>query len=87
MLPNLLQVHQRILEALANGCHTSKGRSLQLFALEERLAIFDQAHVVAGNGLDERLRGIELAQSDAEMTKLYLALLLGAQIFSTYSAS
>lgn len=53
MLPNLLEVHEWVLEALANGRHATKRSPLQLLALEQRLSILQQAHVIARNSLDE----------------------------------
>ena len=61
MLSDLLQVDKRIFEALANGRHSTQGRSLELLALKQALSIFDETDVVAGYGFDEGFRGVQLA--------------------------
>ena len=67
MLADLLEVLERTLETLGDGGHTTETSTLQLFALEERLCVLDKADIIAGNGLNEMLRGGELTKGDAEM--------------------
>ncbi|KAE8309420.1 hypothetical protein BDV41DRAFT_547827 [Aspergillus transmontanensis] len=67
MLTDLLEVDQRVFETSANGGHTTEGRSLQLLALEQRLGIFDETDIIAGNSLDKMFSGRNLTQSDSEM--------------------
>lgn len=87
MLSDLLKINKRILEPLADSCHATQAGALELFALEQTLAILDQAHVVAGNSLDERLCGVELTESDAEMTAQPLSIPPDYPDIATYSAS
>lgn len=70
MLPDLLKVDERVLEPLADGGHTTEGSSLELLALEERLAVFEKAHIVARNRLNQRLCSRELAESNAEVVRI-----------------
>lgn len=67
MLANLVEVHEGVLESLEKGGHATEGSPLELLALEERLGIFQKAHVVAGDGLDEVLGGRQLAKGDLEV--------------------
>jgi len=53
MLANLLKIDEGILQALADGRHPAQRRSLELLALEQTLAIFEETHVIAGDSLDE----------------------------------
>lgn len=47
MLADLVEVQQRILEALADGGHSTKSSLLELLALEERLAVLEEADVIS----------------------------------------
>lgn len=67
MLPDLIEVEQRIFQTLADGSHATEGSLLELLALEERLSILQQADVVAGDGLDQVLGRGELTEGDLEM--------------------
>jgi hypothetical protein len=70
MLPDLLEVDKRVLEALADCGHATQGRLLQLFALEKRLSVLEQTDVVTRNGLDQRLRSRQLTESNAEVVRI-----------------
>lgn len=67
MLSHLVKILERIVESLDDGSHTTKGGSLQLLALEERLRVFDETDIVTADGLDEMLRRRKLAKCDAEV--------------------
>lgn len=67
MLPHLLEVEKRIFESLADGGHTTKGSSLQLLALEQRLSILQKSNVVSSHGLYEVFCSGHLAQGDPEV--------------------
>jgi hypothetical protein len=75
MLSDLFEIDKWILEALANGRHSAQSCPLELLALEQTLAIFQQADIIAGNGLNERLGGGKLAKGDPKMTALPLSIL------------
>jgi hypothetical protein len=70
MLSDLLEVHERVLEPLANGRHATQCGALQLLALEQRLTVFEQAHIVTGDCLDERLGGVELTKRNPEVVRI-----------------
>jgi hypothetical protein len=67
MLADLVEVQQRVLQALDDCGHATEAGTLQLLALEERLAILEQADVVAGDGLDEVLCRRELTEGNLEV--------------------
>ena len=67
VLSDLLEVDKRVLEPLANCCHATQRRLLQLLALEQRLSILQETDVVTGNSLDQRFGGRELTKSNAEV--------------------
>ena len=67
MLPHLVEVQKRILEALDDGGHPTKRSTLQLLALEQRLAILEQADIVSGNRFNQMLGGRKLTESDAKV--------------------
>ena len=67
MLPDLLEVDERVLEPLADCGHATERRLLQLLALEERLSILEQTDVVTCDGLDQRLGRRQLAEGNAEV--------------------
>lgn len=67
MLAHLLEVEERVLQALADSGHATQGSALELLALEKRLAILQQTHVVARDSLDQVLGGGDLAQGNAEV--------------------
>jgi hypothetical protein len=48
MLPDLLEVDQRIFHSLGNGGHTAQSGALELFALEQRLSVLEQANIITG---------------------------------------
>jgi hypothetical protein len=52
MLPDLLEIYKRVLQSLADCCHSSQSRTLELLALEQALTILDEAHVIARNRLN-----------------------------------
>jgi hypothetical protein len=76
MLSNLLEIDERIFQTLADGGHSAQSGSLELLALEQTLAIFEEAHIIAGNGLNERLGGVKLAEGDTEMTVSLFSILI-----------
>jgi len=47
MLTDLLQVKKRVFQAFADCGHATEGRSLEVLALEEGLAILQQSDVVS----------------------------------------
>ena len=67
MLTDLLKVDKRVFEALADGGHTTKRSTLERLALEERLAVFEQADVIAGHCLDQVFGGRELTKRNPEV--------------------
>jgi hypothetical protein len=67
MLPDLLQVHQRILQSFADCRHATESSSLELLTLEQALAILDQAHVVPRHGFDQRFCRVQLTESDSKV--------------------
>lgn len=67
VLSHLLQIDKRVLETPADGSHTTKGSTFELLALEERLGVFDQTDIVAGNGLNQVLRSRDLTERNAEV--------------------
>ena len=67
MLSNLLQIYQWIFQSPAYSSHTPKGGSLELFALEEGLCVFEEADIVSGDRFDQMFGGGELAEGNAEM--------------------
>ena len=38
-----------------------------MLALEQALAIFEQPHIVAGDGFDERFRRVQVSESNAKV--------------------
>jgi hypothetical protein len=70
MLSNLLEVHERILEPLADSRHATQGGALQLLALKQRLAVLQQAHIVTRDCFDERLGGVELPKRNPEVVRI-----------------
>lgn len=67
MLSNLLEVLEGALQPARDGGHSTKGSTLELFALEERLGVLDEADVVAGDLFNEVLGGGELTEGDAKV--------------------
>lgn len=67
MLAHLFEVKERVLKALANSGHATQASALQLLALEERLAILEQTHVIPRHRLNQMFRRGELTQRNAEM--------------------
>ena len=57
MLPDLLKVDKRVLEPLADCCHATERRLLQLLALEQRLSVLQETNIVTSDSFDERLSG------------------------------
>jgi len=76
MLANLLEVDEGIFQALADCCHSAQSRSFELLALEQTLAILEEAHVIAGDGLNERFGRGKLAQCNAEVTVFPFSILI-----------
>jgi hypothetical protein len=67
LLADLVQVKQRLLQALAESGHTTEAGALELLALEERLAVLEETNIVAGDRLHQVLRRRDLAQSNLEV--------------------
>jgi hypothetical protein len=67
MLANLVKVHEGIFESLNDCSHTTKSSPFELLALEQRLRILDEAHVVSRDGLNQVLGCRQLTESDLEM--------------------
>lgn len=67
MLSDLVEVEQWVFQATANSGHATQSGTLQLLALEQRLGVFEQSHIVARYGLDEVLGGGQLTQGNSEM--------------------
>jgi len=64
MLPHLLEVGQTGLLAFENGAHPTERRALEAFAAVERIAVFDHADHVAGDGVDEGAGRVDLAEGE-----------------------
>lgn len=71
MLADLVEVQERLLETLDEGGHATQGGALELLALEQALGVFQEADVVARDGLDQVLRGRDLAQGHLEMVGIW----------------
>lgn len=67
MLAHLVKIQERVFEPLAEGGHATKRCPLELLALVQTLAILEEADIVSSNGLNQVLRGRDLAQSDVEV--------------------
>lgn len=67
MLPHLFKIDERVFETLADGGHATQRRAFELFALEQRLAIFEQTNVIARNRLYQSLGRVQLTKCDSEM--------------------
>lgn len=67
MLSDLIEVEKGIFQSSANGGHSSQSGTLKLLALEERLGIFEEAHIIARHDFDQVLCGGELAKRYPEM--------------------
>lgn len=70
MLPNLLEVDERVFQSFADCGHATKRSPLQLFALEERLSILEQAHVITRDCLNQGLGCGELTKSNPEVIRI-----------------
>lgn len=67
MLANLLEVDKRVFKAATDGGHATERSALQLLALEQRLRIFDETNIIAGNGFNQMLGSRNLTEGDAEV--------------------
>jgi hypothetical protein len=67
VLADLLQVDEGILQTASDGGHTTKGSTLKLLALEQRLRILDKTDVIARNGFNQVLGGRDLTKGDTEV--------------------
>lgn len=63
VLAHFLQVGQRGLLAFQDGTHTSESGAFETLAAVERVTVLDHADHVAGNRVDQRSGGIDLAES------------------------
>ena len=57
MLKDLIEVEEGVFESSANGGHSSQRCALELLALEKRLRIFEESHIIAGDNFDQVLCG------------------------------
>lgn len=55
MLTDLVEVGEGVLQSLDQSGHATKGRSLELFTLEQTLRVLQQADVISGDGLNQML--------------------------------
>jgi len=67
VLADLVEINEGVLEALDQGGHAAEGGPLELLALVQALRILEQAHVVAGDGLNQVLGGRDLAEGNLEV--------------------
>lgn len=67
MLSDFVEILERVVETLQDSGHATQSGPLELFALEERLRILDEAYVVTTDRFDQMLRGRELTKGDAEV--------------------
>jgi hypothetical protein len=67
MLAHLIKVKKGVFKSAANRGHASQRRTLQLFALEERLRVFEESDIVSGHNFDQMLCGGELTKRNTEM--------------------
>jgi hypothetical protein len=63
MLPDLLQVCQRVLLPLHNSSHSTKSGPLELLTSVERITEFEQSDVIFGDLGDEVASSVELTKS------------------------
>jgi hypothetical protein len=70
MLANLVEIQKRVLQPLADSGHATKRSALQLLALEERLGILEQAHVISGDGLNKMFCGGQLTEGNTEVVRI-----------------
>ena len=67
MLPNLLQIDQRIFKSSAYSRHATQGCSLERLALKERLRILQESDVVPRDSFDQSFCRRQSAKSDTEV--------------------
>ena len=67
MLAHLIEVQERIFQSPANCSHSTQGRTLELFALEERLSVFEKSNIIPRYNFDEMFCSGQLTECDAEM--------------------
>ena len=64
MLTNFLEVGQTGLLAFENGAHPTQSGALETFAAIERIAVFDHANHIAGDGIDEGFGRVDLTECE-----------------------
>lgn len=67
MLSHLFKVNERVPETSTDCSHSSQARSLELFALVERLRILDESHIVPCNRFNEGFGSVHLPKCDAKV--------------------
>jgi len=67
VLPDLLQVLQRVLLPLHDSSHSTKSGPLELLTSVERITEFEQSNVILGNLGDEVASSVELTKSKLVM--------------------
>jgi len=63
MLPDLLQVCQRVFLPLHNSSHSTKSSPLELLTSVKRITEFEQSDVILGDLGDEVASSVELTKS------------------------
>lgn len=67
MLAHLIEVQERVFQSPADCGHSTQGRALELLALEERLCVFEESHIIARHNFDKVLCSRKLAEGYAEV--------------------
>ena len=70
MLPYGVEIEERILQLLAHCRNSAQSCDFELLALVQALAIFEEADIVPGDGLDQVFGSTDLAQGHLETSKL-----------------
>jgi hypothetical protein len=70
MLPDLLEVDERVLQPLADSGHATKRSPLQLLTLEQGLSVLEQAHVVTRDCLNQRFCCGQLTKGNSEVVRI-----------------
>jgi hypothetical protein len=67
MLSDLIEVEEGIFKPSADGGHSTQCCSLELFALEKGLSIFEKSDIVSRYDLDEMFCGRQLPEGYSEV--------------------
>src|SRR5690606_16890431 len=70
MLANLLQIGQIGSLFLHHRAHSSESCAFELFASEERVSVFEQAHVVLSKSIDVMATMIHLSEGEFVMVAI-----------------